>query len=159
MQFAEELARVESAVSASACGNLSWEEWPHDYVMALGLSGQRNPLGFEAIQYLSHPSAARAMALVLILSTQMVRRGVCHSSRSNEIAWQAVEFWKDMRCSCCDGRGVELTTGRACSSCKGSGYRPISRLVAGVKDGVSMLIEAEQWMESQLRNRLKREGG
>lgn len=148
-----DLVRVESAVSATACGDLTWCGWPHDYVMAIGLSGQRNPVGFAVVRYLSDESAVTAWALVLILSTEMVRRGYCLSADANDFAWKAFEFWKDMRCQKCSGRGV--VSHSVCPSCSGSGRKSVGDGLSAIRDGVNSLIEAENWMESQLRSRLK----
>lgn len=49
MGIEDNLLRVESAVSATASGNLTWDRWPLDCAIALGISGQRNPLGLSLI--------------------------------------------------------------------------------------------------------------
>lgn len=152
-----ELIRVESAVSATAGGDLSWERWSHDYAVALGFAGQRNPLGFAVVRYLSAESAISAQALVLTLASELIKRGCCLSQDANRFAWQAFEFWQDMRCPACDGRGAAGHDHRMCPACSGTGQRKYTDRPSVVRDAVSAMIEAEQWMENQLRVRLKKE--
>ncbi|MBS1198141.1 MAG: hypothetical protein H6R18_1926 [Proteobacteria bacterium] len=152
--MSKDLNRVESAVSATASGNLTWEKWPYDTAVALGLSGQKNPLGFAMVRWLGDQTSLSVWGVVLALSTLLIRRGV-DAKASNELAFQAFEFWNHMHCPDCAGRGVTGIEQGTCPACGGSGDRPISHASAAIRDGVSLLIEAEQWMEGQLATRLK----
>lgn len=154
----DNLNRVESAVSATSSGNLTWGLWPHDCAVALGFAGQRNPLGFALVRYLgSDPSSVNAWNVVLVLITQLQKQGVDVDLAKNA-AWSAFEFWRDIRCKSCHGRGVVDASQRVCSSCGGSGQRRMPVGPDAVRAGISCLIEAEQWMEGQLAARLKRGG-
>lgn len=155
----KELFRVESAISATASGNLTDGKWPHDVSTALGLSGQRNPLGFAVVRFLSDtPSSAEVWNIVLLLATSLMQSGKRDQAEAREIAWQGFEWWRDSRCMSCGGRGFDQTTRRTCQSCHGSGRRRMPEHPAGVRDAISLLIESEQWMEGQLSKRLARGG-
>lgn len=150
----DDLLRLESAASATASGDLAWERWPLDVVIALGLSGRRNPLGFAVVRYLSEePSSARVWDVHLHLVTELIRRGA-EKGASSKVAQDAIVFWNDMRCRTCEGRGVVKGDLR-CSACGGTKRRSIPDGPELLCTAVSCLIEAEQWMERQLRARLK----
>lgn len=149
------LVRVESAVSATASGNLTWEKWPYDVATALGLAGRRNPLGFAMVRYLDSPSRFTAQEVVLQLATCVVKRGF-DGRVANDVAWKALEFWNDMRCPACEGRGVVGKYDHVCPSCKGSGRRAYDEKSGPVRDAISCLIEAEQWLEGQIGARMRR---
>lgn len=150
-----DLLRLESAVTATASGDLTWERWPYDVVTALGLSGRRNPLGFAVVRYLNdEPSAARIWDVHLHLVTELIRRGV-EKGAASKVAQDAIVFWNDMRCRTCMGSGV-VKSGVRCSACGGTGHRNIPDGSDLLCTAVSCLIEAEQWMERQLRARLKK---
>lgn len=150
-----ELNRFESAVSATSSGNLTWERWPHDYALALGLAGQKNPLGFAVVRYLSDaPSSAAVWNVVLILATQLGKRGF-NGPEVREMAWQAFDFWRDSRCRSCHGRGIMGIEQQMCMVCNGTGKRLAPDSPEILRQAVSCLIESEQWMEGQLRARLK----
>jgi hypothetical protein len=68
------LNRVESAVSATASGNLTWEKWPHDAATALGLAGLRNPVGFALVRYLGEQNSLAVWGVVLALATVVKKR-------------------------------------------------------------------------------------
>lgn len=155
MSDQRELVRLESAVSATASGNLTWEQWPLDCAVALGLSGQRNPLGFAVVRYLSDaPSAMNTWNLVLTLAAELERRKI-ETDDIKEAAMKAFEFWRDSRCPSCGGRGMHAKTGVQCPPCGGSGRRVVPEHPAYLSAGVAALDEAETWMDRQLSARLK----
>ena len=83
----DDLNRVESAVTATASGNLTWELWPHDCATALGFAGQRNPLGFAVVRYLGdEPSGSAALGVILHLATVLIKRGH-DQKKANDAAW------------------------------------------------------------------------
>jgi hypothetical protein len=151
----EGLVRVESAVTATASGNLTWEKWPYDVATALGLSGRRNPLGFAMVRYLDSPSRFTAQEVVLQLATCVVKRGF-DGVVANEAAWKALEFWNDTRCPKCEGRGIVGNGVHSCQTCKGTGHRSCDDKSGPVRDAISCLIEAEQWLEGQIGARMRR---
>jgi len=155
----EDLLRVESAVSATSSGNLTWEQWPFEVATALGLAGRRNPIGFAMVRYLDSPSAFTAQGVVLHLSTWAVGEGF-DGSQANDLAWKAFGFWADYRCTRCDGRGNQYIGKREfkCDACGGSGHRTYDDKPDPVRAGIDCLMEAERWMESQLRARMRRGG-
>lgn len=153
--FEDNLVRVESAVSATASGNLTWDRWTLDCAIALGISGQRNPLGFAMVRYLSDPpSVMNARAVILTLAKQMQKQGVA-AEGLNEMAFKAFEFWQNMRCPSCHGRGVVGRDGFKCQPCKGSGQKNMPAGPDPLRVGISCLVEAEEWLEGQLRARMK----
>ena len=152
----DDLNRVESAVSATSSGNLTWEQWPHDCATALGFAGQRNPLGFAVVRYLSdEPSGSAAMSIVLHLSTVLIKKGYA-TDLANKSAWAAVDAWNHIKCPYCSGRGVMNIEQAQCPACNGTGERDKANLPEIVREGISALMEAERWMEGQLAARLKR---
>lgn len=155
----ENMNRVESAVTATSCGNLTWEQWPHDYATALGFAGQRNPLGFAVVRYLSDgESAAEAWNIILLLSTVLVMNGY-EAAKAKDAAWAAVDAWSHLRCGQCGGRGQIYSDNAVvmqCPSCAGTGEPDKENLTDIVRDGIGALMEAERWMEGQLAARLKR---
>lgn len=151
----DDLLRVESAVSATSSGNLTWELWPHDCATALGFAGQRNPLGFAVVRYLSDPpSGALAWQVILALATRLIHNG--HDrNKANDIAWAALDAWNRIHCGHCGGRGVVSFDQKQCPVCAGTGEKKLSEFPESVRDGISCLMEAERWMEGQLAARLK----
>ena len=152
--MSEELYRVESAVSATSSGNLTWEKWPLDAAIALGLSGQRNPLGFAMVRWHAAQNSAAVWGVVLALATLLLEKGVDRTV-ANELAFQAFEFWNNLHCRSCRGRGVTGIEQKTCPACGGSGDRPISDAHEKIREGVGLLISAQQWMEGQLQALLK----
>lgn len=147
--------RVESAVTASASGNLTWGLWPHECAVALGISGRRNPLGFAVVRYLSDPpSAAGAWGVVLTLAKEMQRRGVPDAG-IKDLAFRAFEFWKDSRCLACGGRGVTGFEQTRCGKCGGTGHRADPKGNSAITIGIDCLRDAELMMEGQLGSRLR----
>lgn len=152
----DDLNRVESAVSATASGNLTWEQWPHDCATALGFAGQRNPLGFAVVRYLGdEPSGSAALSLILHLATALIKRGY-DPKKANDAAWAAVDAWNHIKCPHCSGRGVLNIEQQHCAACNGTGERDKAALPEIVREGIGALMEAERWMEGQLSARLKR---
>ncbi|MER2537652.1 MAG: hypothetical protein ABTQ26_00270 [Azonexus sp.] len=153
-----ELHRVESAVSAISSGNLTWDKWPIDAITALGLSGFRNPLGFAMVRYLNDQTSTAVWGVVLALSTVLMKRNVdLTSGLANELAFKAFEFWNNMHCRRCTGRGITGIEQTTCPVCGGSGDRPITDANDNIKAAVGCLIEAQQWMEGQLAVRMRGE--
>lgn len=155
----DNLLRVESAVSATASGDLTDGQWPHDVSTALGLAGRRNPLGFAVVRYLAdEPSSHAVWDVVLHLATFLVRAG-CAEGEARGAAWSAFDFWRDSRCRECHGRGHVGPAMQPCAACGGSGRRRLPDGPPPVREAVSALLCAEQMMEGQLRARLRREAG
>lgn len=155
--MSHDLLRVESAITATASGDLTWERWTHDVAVAMGFAGQRNPLGFAVVRYLSdEPSVPAMWNVVLVLAKQLEREG-CETHLSKDTACAAFDWWRDSRCGYCCGRGVTGQDQKQCPQCGGSGQRRRPDSPEILKTGISLLIEAEQWMEGQLRARLKGE--
>lgn len=151
----DDLLRVEGAVTATASGDLTWTHWTHDMATALGFAGRRNPLGFAVVRYLNdEPSSIRVWDVLLHLVTELLKRGIA-KEEVHEVARKAFDFWRDMRCTTCHGRGI-TGAGIACSPCGGSGQRKVPESPESLYTAVSCLIEAEQWMDRQLRSRLKK---
>ncbi|MBS1143378.1 MAG: hypothetical protein H6R14_784 [Proteobacteria bacterium] len=151
-----ELNRVESAVTATASGDLSWERWPLEAIIALGLSGQKNPLGFAVVRYLTNPpSAMNTWNVLLVLATEMQRRGMA-ADGIKEHALRALELWNNDRCPTCHGRGVLNIEQQMCGSCGGTGKIKIPEHDVAISTGVACLVEAEVWMERQLTARLSK---
>lgn len=155
----DKLYRVESAVSATSSGNLTWEQWSLDYAIALGLSGQRNPLGFALVRYLEATDGHRtnsqaAWCLALQLATVLLKRGG-DKAKVNDLAWRAIYAWNQRKCGHCGGRGVVSFEQDECPVCAGNGEKPLTDWPEAVRDGISALIEAERWLEGQLSARLK----
>jgi hypothetical protein len=152
----DNLNRVESAVTATSSGNLTWDKWTLDCAVALGFAGQRNPLGFAMVRYLSDPpTSANVWALVMTLAKQMEKQGVA-TEGLNELAFQAFEYWQNSRCPSCGGRGVVSIEQRQCQACAGAGQRPAPSSPDPVRIGVSCLLEAESYLEGQLNARMRR---
>ena len=152
----DDLNRVESAVTATASGNLTWELWPHDCATALGFAGQRNPLGFAVVRYLGdEPSGSAALGVILHLATVLIKLGH-DQKRANDAAWAAVDAWNHIKCPACSGRGVTNFEQTLCQVCKGTGERDKATMPEIVREGISALMEAERWMEGQLAARLRR---
>lgn len=153
----DNLNRVESAVSATASGNLTEGKWPHDVSTALGLAGQRNPLGFAIVRYLADPpSSVSVWNVVLVLTTKLQDQGF-DPATAKDCAWRGFDFWRDIRCRTCHGRGHVGDNHAQCPTCGGSGHRQMPDHPEPLRAAISALVEAEQRMEGQLRARLKRE--
>ena len=153
--MSDELFRVESAVRATSSGNLTWERWTHDCAVALGFAGQRNPLGFAVVRYLSDdPSSSAVWNVVLVLAGVLVKRGF-DAALTKAAAWAAFDFWRDSRCGYCAGRGVTGQDQRQCGICGGTGQREQAEEPEILRAAICELIAEEQWMEGQLRAKLR----
>lgn len=151
----DNLNRVESAVSATASGNLTWELWPHDCATALGFAGHKNPLGFAVVRYISAESSGTAMDVIMHLASVLTKQG--HAAKlANDAARAAVDAWNHIKCPHCSGRGVLNIEQQMCSACNGTGERDKAGLPEIVRDGISALMEAERRMEGQLAARLRK---
>lgn len=151
----DDLYRVECAVSATSSGNLCWERWPINHAVALGFAGQRNPLGFAVVRFLSDaPGSSSVWAVELALITDLIKRGFEHDV-ARDAARAGFAYWRDSRCLSCHGRGITDQEQRVCPSCGGTGKRKLTNTSDPVKQAVSALIEAEQRMEGQLNARLR----
>lgn len=154
---APEYFKVEIATCAQSKGNLTWDSWSHDAITALGLSGVRNPLGFAIVRFLSEPQphSADVWRIILVLSGDLIAKGM-ETSLANKVAGKAMEYWADMKCPHCAGRGVTDFEQTQCEVCAGTGEKQLPCTSDAVKDAISMLISAENWMEKQLCARLKK---
>lgn len=152
----ENMIRVESAVTATASGDLTWEHWTHDCATALGLAGAKNPLGFAVVRYLSYgPNMGSIMGLAMHLATALTKRGhEAHLASTNALA--AIDAWNNLRCPSCMGRGVTDFEQTMCKNCGGSGEKDLASLGEVIRDGISALTEAERWIEGQLAARLRK---
>lgn len=153
----DNLYRVESAVTATSSGNLTWERWPHDVATALGFAGQRNPLGFAVVRYLADPPSSVSVWNVVLVLAKVLQDQGHDPSVAKDAALQGFDFWRDLRCSHCHGRGHVGPVQSQCPSCGGSGQRRRPDGPKPVSDAIAAMVEAEQWMEGQLRSRLKRD--
>lgn len=149
----DDLFRVESAVSASSSGNLTWGNWSIDAITALGLAGRKNPLGFAIVRYMSDQNTAAVWGLVLALAKVIVDRGLMVGD-AREVAFSAFELWNNTACPKCGGRGTSQQ-GTQCPACNGSGTRPPPNTSKLVADSIALIKEAERWMENQLAARLR----
>lgn len=151
----DNLNRVESAITATASGNLTYEKWPYDVSTALGFAGQRNPVGFAVVRYLADPpSSVSVWNVVLTLTSELNRRGI-HGDEAKHAAWHAFDFWRDIRCRNCHGHAHVGAAQQPCPTCNGSGHRRMPDGPEPLRAAISALVEAEQWMEGQLSARLK----
>lgn len=154
--MAKELVRVESAISATASGELTDGKWPHDVATALGFAGRRNPLGFAVVRFLSErPTSSDVWSIVLILATMLMRNKSLDEKNARDVAWSGFEWWRDSRCTTCGGRGVIDSSQRICPHCHGTGRRKMPESPVFVRDAIGYLLEAENWMEGQLAARLR----
>lgn len=156
----ENLNRVESAIAATANGDLTWDRWPLDYAVALGWAGKANPLGFALVRFREaqdHGRGATALVweVVLKLQTVLERQEKAAAIAAKDAAWKALDIWNDSRCSTCQGRGVINIEQATCRSCNGTGRRQMDGQSELVKAAVSALVEAESRMEGQLARAMK----
>jgi hypothetical protein len=150
-----EFVRVEIATCAQSKGNLTWDSWSHEVITALGLSGVRNPLGFSIIRYLSEPRPNKhdVYRVVLMLAVDLMQYHNLDKDTAGDIAAKSMDYWSDMRCRHCLGRGVTDFEQTQCNVCGGTGHKEIPTSSDWVKKGIEMLISAENFMENQLRKR------
>ncbi len=148
-----QLYRTETAICALSANSLAWDSWAFDSLTALGMAAIRNPLGDRLIHFINKPSGEKTLEIVMMLLTRLLKDG--HSNATQDTAFQAFEYWIGRQCLHCGGRGVMNFEQEECPRCGGTGDRPIpSEYGEGIKAGISMLIDAENWMEGQLRARM-----
>lgn len=151
----ENLNRVESAIAATANGDLRWDRWPLDYAVALGWAGKANPLGLALVRFREaqdhgRGSTALVWEVVLMLQTVLERQEKAAAIAAKDAALKALDIWNDSRCPTCQGRGVINIEQATCRSCNGTGRRQMDGQSDMVKAAVSALVEAESRMEGQL---------
>lgn len=147
-----DLYRTETAICALSANSLAWDSWAFDSLTALGMAAIRNPLGDRLIHFINKPSGEKTLEIVMMVLTRLLREG--HKA-THDTAFQAFEYWNGRKCLHCGGRGVMDFEQTECPRCGGTGDRPIpSEYGDNVKAGISMLIDAENWMEGQLRARM-----
>jgi len=146
--------RVESAIVAESSGDLTWERWPIDSVIAHGLAGIRNPLGFAMDRFLSNSCTPNVWEVTLVLTTRLILKGV-DKADAKVAAEDAFLFWRDMHCPICHGRGITGITQQPCMPCNGTGDRELPFGPDSLRLAIGELIEAEAWMEGQLAARLR----
>lgn len=146
-----DLRRVETTLCALSVG-IAYE-WSENHVMAHGLSGQRNPLGYALDHLLSNPNHQNAGLVAFLLATELVKRGVCSEKDSVDSANDALAWWYDSKCTVCHGRGVLNFEQVECPGCLGSGRRdkPSNRTL---RESIGVIESSMDWMEGQLRKRL-----
>ncbi len=148
------LYRTETAISSLSAHSLAWDTWAHDSLTALGMAAIRNPLGDRLIHFINNPSSEKALEIAMMLTTRLMKDGA-DFGKAQHSAYSALEYWNGRHCLHCHGRGVMNFEQEECPRCGGTGDRPIpSEFNEVAKQAVSMLIEAENWMENQLRKRM-----
>ena len=148
------LYRTETAISSLSAHSLAWDTWAHDSLTALGMAAIRNPLGDRLIHFINSPTSDKAMEIAMMLTTRLMKDG--HEfGKAQSAAYSGLEYWNGRHCLNCHGRGVMNFEQEECPRCGGTGDRPIpSEFNECAKFAVSLLIEAENWMENQLRKRM-----
>ena len=146
-----ELNRTETAICALSANTLQPDSWCLDSVLALGLCAQKNRLGDLMIHFIDSPRSSTVMEITLIISTRLIKAGF-DKLLTLDAAHEAFEYWASRHCPKCGGRGVLNFQQETCPSCGGTGERKIDGSDT-VKAGVSILIEAENSMESALRKK------
>lgn len=146
--------KVEAATIAHSSGNLTYESWSHDVVLALGLSAVRNPIGFWLVRVFSEsePKAGPILELAHGLSEELKKKGIKSHDKSAKCA---VAYVLDSRCPDCQGRGVTDFNQNTCKTCNGTGKRDTTSYHADIRAGIDVLLERIDWIELQLQLRLK----
>lgn len=148
------LNRSETAICALSANSLAWNTWAHDSLTALGMAAIRNPLGDRLLHFINEPRASLAMEICLMISTKLIKAGY-DKLQTADNAYQAFEYWNSRHCLKCSGRGVLNKEQLECDRCGGTGERPIpAEYSQAVKDAIAILLDAENWMELQLKARL-----
>ena len=147
-----DLNRVETTLCALTVGVAY--EWSENHVMAHGLSGQRNPIGFAIDHLLSHPNGINARLVTLLIAKELPRLKVCTEKESWDVANDAISYWYDSKCPDCKGRGVIDFEQHQCVTCSGTGKKPRPRHKA-TNECVAIIEGALEWMEAQLQKRLR----
>ena len=145
----KDLNRVEVALSALSVG--ASYEWSENYILAHGLSGQKNPLGHALDHLLSKPNASSLWMAEYLLAKRLVEQKVCKSRDSIDMAREAISFWFNKHCPACRGTGVINIEQEQCQLCHGTGEKYHHAAI----DGALRVIEnAVDWMDNQLRKRI-----
>lgn len=146
--------RVEQAISAISSGNLDPDGWAHSRVMALGLSGQRNPLGSAVLHMIETQSSANAYLAVVLLSGELQRQSIGKSRESVDIARDALGWYMSKQCPICTGRGVLDIEQHQCPECQGRGHRarPSHKPTC---DAIGVITQALDWLDGQMAARLR----
>ena len=153
--------RTETVICAFSSTTLQPGTWAHDSILASGLCAQTNRLGNLMMHFINESSREsgmpreKATEIILIITSRLMNRERVFST-AHDAAFRAFEYWNGRRCLNCAGRGVMNFQQDECPMCRGSGDRPIIGTDL-VKAGISILIEAENWMESQLRHKMSPE--
>lgn len=147
----KDLYRVETVLSAMTVG--PGYGWSENHLIAHGWSGQRNPLGHALNRLLDCSTSGNVWLAEYLLAGQLCKQKVCRGKDSVDLARDALKYWRDPWCRTCKGTGVLNIEQERCDDCDGTGrkFRPASY------EGALKVIEAAQeWMEDQLRGRLRR---
>lgn len=145
-----ELYKLEATLSALAVGVC--KEWSETLVLAHGLSGQRNPLGYALDHLLTSPNGINARLTTLLLAKELVKQKVCTDKQSWDVANDAISWWWDCHCPHCKGRGVINIEQDMCKQCVGTGMKPKPQRKE-IYRAIGVIEAAMEWMEHQLRKR------
>ena len=146
----EELYKLEATLSALSVGIC--KNWSETLVLAHGLSGKRNKLGYAIDHLLANPNGINARLVTLILAKNLVSQKVCNHKNSWDVANDAISWWWDCKCPHCHGRGVLNIEQDMCRVCVGTGMKP-KPTKKEVYRGIGVIEAALEMMESQLRHR------
>lgn len=151
----DDLYRVEQTISAINAGNLDPEGHAHACILALGFSGQRNPVGSAVLHLLESPTHPNRMLAVYHLARTLEKRSICAGRDSVDIAGDALAWYAFKGCPDCTGRGVINLEQQICKRCGGTGERkrPSNKVTA---QAVSIVEEALRWLEMQERAQLRK---
>ena len=152
-------AKVETTISAINTGNLDPNGWELNHIIALGFSGRRNPLGSALLHWIERESEHNAFLARFHLANELTRQKVCQPKESVDYAHEAMSWYRDQRCPDCRGRGnvpdVENPLlSIQCHKCGGTGDKghPSNQTL---RDAVSVLVDALNYLENQLHARLR----
>lgn len=150
----ESLYRIEETLCSLNSGNLKSDSWDFDHVLAHGLSGQRNRIGNAIDHLIAHPNTENYRMVVFFVSGILAQEKVCQKKDAPEVAKLAIEWYWDKHCPKCGGRGVLDFEQHQCPECYGTGEKP-KPSAKPVREAVSIIIQSVNWMEGQLRARLR----
>ncbi len=155
---AEDLIYDEQCLTAIHAGNLDPEGWAHSRIMALGLSGQRNPLGAAILHWLDSESAGSAFIARFLLSTELVKQRVCRNRDAVDIAHDAMSWYLHRHCPTCQGRGVLNFEQDQCPVCVGTGTRAKPNHKE-TEQAISILVASLEYLDNQIHARLRGAAG
>lgn len=149
-----ELVKVETTISAIGSGNLNPDSWSHSHILALGLSGNRNPLGSAVLHLIEHGNEQNRMLVRFHLAGEIERKGICRARDAIDVAVMAIAYIEHPHCPDCGGRGVINFEQAMCTTCRGTGdrARPSDKATC---DAIGILNDALIWLENQQRARLQ----